>query len=78
MFTSIDAVQHAFARHDYIADRPLALTVKLAADLQKPICARARESIKGKGEYEGRVYTIPCLIVSRRKHCVSGTLELRW
>jgi MoxR-like ATPase len=36
-FESVEAVQETFARQDYIADRPLALTVMLAAQLSKPI-----------------------------------------
>jgi MoxR-like ATPase len=36
-FDSVDAVQRAFAVENYIADRPLALTVMLAAQLGKPI-----------------------------------------
>jgi MoxR-like ATPase len=37
IFGSVEAVQDAFARQNYIADRPLALTVMLAAQLNKPI-----------------------------------------
>jgi MoxR-like ATPase len=37
IFGSVEAVQEAFARQNYIADRPLALTVMLAAQLNKPI-----------------------------------------
>lgn len=37
IFESIEAVQEAFALQNYIADRPLALTVMLAAQLSKPI-----------------------------------------
>jgi MoxR-like ATPase len=37
MFESVEAVQQAFAAQDYVADRPLALTVLLAAQLEKPI-----------------------------------------
>jgi MoxR-like ATPase len=36
-FDSVDAVQRAFAVENYIADRPLALTVMLAGQLGKPI-----------------------------------------
>jgi hypothetical protein len=36
-FASVEAVQEAFVRHNYIADRPLALTMKLAAELEKPV-----------------------------------------
>src|SRR5262249_52086270 len=36
-FDSVDGVQRAFAVENYIADRPLALTVMLAAQLGKPI-----------------------------------------
>ena len=49
IFSSIDQVQHAFAQHNYIADRPLALTVKLAADLQKPILLEGEAGV-GKTE----------------------------
>src|ERR1700693_859893 len=37
IFGSVEGVQKAFARQNYIADRPLALTVMLAAQLNKPI-----------------------------------------
>ena len=36
-FDSVESVQRAFAAENYIADRPLALTVMLAAQLGKPI-----------------------------------------
>jgi MoxR-like ATPase len=36
-FESVESVQRAFAAENYIADRPLALTVMLAAQLGKPI-----------------------------------------
>ncbi len=36
-FDTVDAVQRAFAAEHYIADRPLGLTVMLAAQLGKPI-----------------------------------------
>ena len=36
-FESVDAVQRAFAVENYVADRPLGLTVMLAAQLGKPI-----------------------------------------
>jgi MoxR-like ATPase len=36
-FDSVEAVQRAFAVENYIADRPLGLTVMLAAQLGKPI-----------------------------------------
>jgi MoxR-like ATPase len=36
-FESVESVQRAFAGETYIADRPLALTVMLAAQLGKPI-----------------------------------------
>lgn len=35
--SSVVAVQEAFARENYIADRPLALTMMLAAQLRKPV-----------------------------------------
>jgi MoxR-like ATPase len=36
-FESVESVQRAFAAENYVADRPLALTVMLAAQLGKPI-----------------------------------------
>jgi len=49
MFQSIDAVQNAFIEQNYIADRALALTVKLAADLEKPILFEGEAGV-GKTE----------------------------
>lgn len=46
---SVDDVQQAFARDDYIADRGLALTVKLAKDLQKPMLLEGEAGV-GKTE----------------------------
>ncbi len=37
LLNSVEAVQEAFARCDYIADRPLALTIMLSAQLGKPV-----------------------------------------
>ena len=37
VLSSVDAIQEAFAAQNYIADRPLALTTMLAAELEKPI-----------------------------------------
>jgi MoxR-like ATPase len=48
-FKTVDLVQDAFARQDYIADRPLALTVKLAAELQKPMLLEGEAGV-GKTE----------------------------
>ncbi len=48
-FSTIADVQAAFARNDYIADRALALTVKLAADLRKPILLEGEAGV-GKTE----------------------------
>lgn len=48
-FGSIDAVQAALATENYIADRPLALTLKLAADLEKPILLEGEAGV-GKTE----------------------------
>lgn len=42
IFGSVEAVQTAFARENYIANRPLALTVMLAAQLGKPILLREK------------------------------------
>lgn len=48
-FASVEAVQEAFARHNYIADRPLALTMKLAAELEKPVLLEGEAGV-GKTE----------------------------
>ena len=48
-FTSTAEVQAAFARENYIADRALALTVKLALDLQKPMLLEGEAGV-GKTE----------------------------
>jgi len=49
VFGSVEAVQAAFARENYIADRPLALTVMLAAQLGKPILLEGEAGV-GKTE----------------------------
>jgi len=48
-FESVDAVTSAFAADHYIANRSLALTVKLAADLEKPILLEGEAGV-GKTE----------------------------
>jgi MoxR-like ATPase len=48
-FSSIATVQSLFAADNYIADRALALTVKLAADLRKPILLEGEAGV-GKTE----------------------------
>ena len=48
-FSSLERVQSLFAADHYIADRALALTVKLAADLQKPILLEGEAGV-GKTE----------------------------
>lgn len=49
IFPTIDAVQNDFIQQNYIADRALALTVKLAADLEKPILFEGEAGV-GKTE----------------------------
>ena len=49
VFQSVETVQTQFARRDYIADRALALTVKLAADLEKPLLLEGEAGV-GKTE----------------------------
>lgn len=49
LFPTIDAVQNDFIEQNYIADRALALTVKLAADLEKPILFEGEAGV-GKTE----------------------------
>ena len=48
-FDSIESVQDAFIQDNYIADRSLALTVKLSADLEKPILFEGEAGV-GKTE----------------------------
>ncbi len=49
VFESVDAVQAAFAKQNYIADRALALTVKLAAEPEKPLLLEGEAGV-GKTE----------------------------
>ena len=49
VFQSVEAVQTEFAQWNYIADRALALTVKLAADLEKPLLLEGEAGV-GKTE----------------------------
>ncbi|MEM7468726.1 MAG: AAA family ATPase [Pseudomonadota bacterium] len=49
LFNSIESVQDAFIRDNYIADRSLALTIKLSADLEKPILFEGEAGV-GKTE----------------------------
>ena len=46
-FDSVESVQRAFAAENYIADRPLALTVMLAAQLSKPILLEGEAGVSG-------------------------------
>jgi MoxR-like ATPase len=46
---SIEDVQNAFAREDYVCDRPLALSVKLAWSLRKPLLLEGEAGV-GKTE----------------------------
>ena len=48
-FDSIESVQDAFIKDNYIADRSLALTVKLSVDLEKPILFEGEAGV-GKTE----------------------------
>ena len=48
-FASVDDVQAAFAEDGYITDRPLALTLKLAGDLRKPVLLEGEAGV-GKTE----------------------------
>ncbi|MGR9089505.1 MAG: AAA family ATPase [Gammaproteobacteria bacterium] len=56
-FESVDAVAAAFAAEQYITDRPLALTLKLAADLEKPILLEGEAGV-GKTEVAKVLATI--------------------
>lgn len=69
-FKTVELVQDAFARQDYIADRSLALTVKLAAELQKPILLEGEAGV-GKTEVAkvlARVLDTPLI----RRQCYEG------
>ncbi|MBI2800948.1 MAG: MoxR family ATPase [Gammaproteobacteria bacterium] len=57
IFVSAAAVQQAFAAENYIADRALALSVKLAVDLQKPILLEGEAGV-GKTEVAKVLATI--------------------
>ena len=48
-FASVNDVQAVFAADGYIADRPLALTLKLAGDLRKPVLLEGEAGV-GKTE----------------------------
>ena len=48
-FRSPESVSEAFSGDDYILDRKLALTIKLAMDLQKPILLEGEAGV-GKTE----------------------------
>ncbi len=66
----IDAIQTLFAGEQYIADRALALTVKLAGDLQKPILLEGEAGV-GKTEVAkvlARVLDTPLI----RLQCYEG------
>jgi len=56
-FESVAAVATAFADEQYITDRPLALTLKLAADLEKPILLEGEAGV-GKTEVAKVLATI--------------------
>ena len=49
IFDSVETLQSAFARDNYIADRALALTLKIAADLHKPVLLEGEAGV-GKTE----------------------------
>ena len=48
-FRRIEDVEGIFDRHDYVADRPLSLTTKLAFDLEKPVLLEGEAGV-GKTE----------------------------
>ncbi len=48
-FRRIEDVEDIFDRHDYVADRPLGLTTKLAFDLEKPVLLEGEAGV-GKTE----------------------------
>ena len=68
--TQISDIQSRFATEDYVADRALALTVKLAGDLQKPILLEGEAGV-GKTEVAkvlARVLDTPLI----RLQCYEG------
>ena len=67
-FSSIPAVQALFASDHCIADRPLALTLKLAADLHQPILLEGEAGV-GKTEV--------AKVLARARHPAHSTAVLR-
>jgi MoxR-like ATPase len=67
---SVEEVQAAFAREDYIADRPLALTVLLAARLDKPLLLEGEAGV-GKTDV-ARVLTRVLATELVRLQCYEG------
>ena len=49
IFRTVATVQNELAQQNYVADRPLALTVKLSNDLKKPILLEGEAGV-GKTE----------------------------
>ena len=49
LFSSLESIQLTFASDDYIAERALALSIKLAHDLQKPLLLEGEADV-GKTE----------------------------
>ena len=45
VFCSVEAVQNAFLSENYLAERPLAMTIMLAAQLGKPILLKAKREL---------------------------------
>ena len=60
IFQTVDTVQNELARQSYVADRPLALTVKLSNDLKKPILLEGEAGV-GKPEPEAYLRALDAL-----------------
>ena len=57
VFQTVDRVQNELARQNYVADRALALTVKLSNDLKKPILLEGEAGV-GKTELAKALATV--------------------
>ena len=66
LFSSLESIQLTFASDDYIADRALALSIKLAHDLQKPLLLEGEAGV-GKTEV-AKVLDTPLI----RLQCYEG------
>lgn len=79
-FNSVDEVKAAFAAHNYIADRPLALTMKLAGDLSKPVLLEGEAGV-GKTEVSkvlASIFRTPLIRLQCYEGLDSNTALYEW